>query len=124
MWWGIVCQALESGAHSIAVSLNGVSLPGCPFLVHVRDPDGMRGLITLPVHFLSSAQLNLSPVVASSWPRLTHCGAVSTFNSRTEGLKCKETLLDGEEINLGNKAPAGAPKDKKFLVGWRKVNPA
>ena len=29
---------VESGAHSIAVTLNGQPLPGCPFLVHVRDP--------------------------------------------------------------------------------------
>ena len=31
---------MEPGAHSIAVTLNGIPLPGCPFLVKVRDPYG------------------------------------------------------------------------------------
>ena len=30
---------VEEGAHSVAVTLSGQSLSGCPFLVHVRDPD-------------------------------------------------------------------------------------
>ena len=31
---------VESGAHSVSVTLNGAPLPGCPFLVRVRDPLG------------------------------------------------------------------------------------
>ena len=31
---------VEPGAHSVAVTLSGKALPGCPFLVEVRDPHG------------------------------------------------------------------------------------
>ena len=31
---------VEPGAHSVSVSLSGKTLPGCPFLVEVRDPHG------------------------------------------------------------------------------------
>jgi hypothetical protein len=30
---------VEAGAHSVSVSLDGEALPGCPFLVEVRDPE-------------------------------------------------------------------------------------
>ena len=30
---------VEAGAHSVTVSLDGEALPGCPFLVEVRDPE-------------------------------------------------------------------------------------
>ena len=33
------CTGWRRGAHSVAVSLDGELLPGCPFLVEVRDPE-------------------------------------------------------------------------------------
>ena len=30
---------VEAGAHSVSVTLSGQPLQGCPFLVHVRDPE-------------------------------------------------------------------------------------
>ena len=72
---------VEAGAHSVSVSLDGEALPGCPFLVEVRDPeDEDLGASAAAGETSTSGSKNASTRLKSSSTTTTTTTTVTTKN--------------------------------------------
>ena len=92
MYW------VEAGAHSVAVSLDGELLPGCPFLVEVRDPEDedLGEEEDAVSNKRASTRVKSSTTTTTTTTVTTRSvnGAVVTDTRRSRGEWTEETYVD------------------------------
>ena len=89
---------VEAGAHSVAVSLDGELLPGCPFLVEVRDPEDedLGEEEDAVSNKRASTRVKSSTTTTTTTTVTTRSvnGAVVTDTRRSRGEWTEETYVD------------------------------
>ena len=98
---------VEAGAHSVAVTLSGQPLSGCPFLVHVRDPD--------------SEDFSLAGGAGASSAEFTRAGAelhLSTNASRTTVANATTTTTTTTTTVTTGRGKKAQTKQSRTVEEW------
>ena len=95
---------VEEGAHSVAVTLSGQSLSGCPFLVHVRDPD--------------SEDFSRADASGAEFSRAGADARVSTTGSGTAVADATTTTTTTTTITTTGRGKKARTKESRTVEEW------
>jgi flagellar motility protein MotE (MotC chaperone) len=113
---------VEPGAHSVSVSLSGKTLPGCPFLVEVRDPHGEE-MDAMGKAGTTSKSIGSKGVGSKSGSKTGSKGGADG-----EGGKSGDGAFDADAAAAAAAAAAGSAgdpdADKRFAFGGGGLKPS